>query len=371
MTADSNKAASGRLVSLDAFRGFTIAAMIMVNYPGSWSHVFPPLLHEDWHGITPTDLIFPFFIFIVGVSVVLAYTKRLEAGLPKKDMYSKIVSRSIKIFAVGIFLALFPMFDFAGLRVAGVLQRIALVFAACAFLYLNTGWKAQAWTGAVILIAYWLAMTLIPTPGMGKPMLEPGINLAAWIDLQLLPGRMWQGDWDPEGILSTFPAIVTGITGMLAGKLIVSGISRERIVIWLFVAGFISAILGEAWGWVFPINKNIWTSSYVLYTSGLASMTLATAIFLIDILGYRRGTKFGVIYGANAITAYVLAGVLSGLFYRIPYWGGESLNHHFVDALWSAGLDPRIASLIYALMYVFVIFIPVYILYRKKIFIKL
>ncbi|TVR72536.1 MAG: DUF1624 domain-containing protein [Marinilabiliales bacterium] len=371
MTSVSKKAAPGRLVSLDAFRGFTIAAMIMVNYPGRWHHVFAPLLHEDWHGITPTDLIYPFFIFIVGVSIVLAYNKRLADGHPRKDMYKKIVSRSIKIFTVGIFLALFPMFDFANLRVAGVLQRIALVFAACAVLYLNAGWKKQAWTGAVILIAYWLAMTLIPTPGMGKPMLEPGVNLAAWIDQQLLPGRMWQGDWDPEGILSTFPAIVTGITGMLAGKLIVSGMSRERIVIWLFTIGFLSAVLGEAWGWGFPINKNIWTSSYVLYTSGLAAMTLATAMFLIDILGYRRGTKFGIIYGANAITAYVLAGVLSGLFYSIQYWGGKSLNHHFVDSLWEAGLDPRVASLMYALMYVFVIFIPVYYLYRKKIFIKL
>ncbi len=365
------KSESARLIALDAFRGFTIAAMILVNYPGSWHHVYPPLLHVEWHGITPTDLIFPFFIFIVGVSIVLAYNKRLDAGHPKNEMYQKIVTRSVKIFAVGIFLALFPLFNFENIRVAGVLQRIALVFAACAFLYLNTDWKTQAWTGAVILIAYWLAMTLIPTPGPGKPMLEPGVNLAAWIDQQLLPGRMWQGDWDPEGILSTFPAIVTGITGMLAGKLIVSGKSRERTVIWLFSIGFICTVAGEMWGWVFPINKNIWTSSYVLYTSGLAAMTLATAMFIIDMLGYRRGTRFGIIYGANAITAYVLAGVLSGLFYSIPYWGGDSLNHHFVGGLSGMGLEPKFASLMFALIYVFIIYVPVYFLYRKKIFIKL
>lgn len=361
----------GRLIALDAFRGFTIAAMIMVNYPGSWDHVYPPLLHVDWHGITPTDLIFPFFIFIVGVSIVLAYNKRLAAGLPKRDMYKKIVSRSIRIFAVGIFLAIFPLFNFETLRVAGVLQRIAIVFAVCAFLYLNTGWRAQAVTGAVILIAYWLAMTLIPTPGAGKPMLEPGVNLAAWIDQQLLPGRMWQGTWDPEGILSTFPAIVTGITGMLAGKLLVSIREREQTIIWLFSLGFVSAVLGEMWGWVFPINKNIWTSSYVLYTSGLAGMTLAASMFFIDVLGYRRGTEFGIIYGANAITAYVLAGVLSGLFYRIQYWGGQPLNQHFVGGLSGIGLEPKLASLMYALIYVMIIFIPVYFLYRKKIFIKL
>jgi predicted acyltransferase len=196
------------------------------------------------------------------------------------------------------------------------------------------------------------------------------MNLAAWVDRQLLPGRMWQGTWDPEGILSTFPAIVTGITGMLDGKLIVSGKPRERVVIWLFLTGFISAIAGEMWGWVFPINKNLWTSSYVLYTSGLAAMTLAAAMFLIDILGYRKVTTLGIIYGANAITAYVLAGILSVLFYGLPLWG-DSLNHHFVAALSGAGPDPRLASLIYALIYVFIVFLPVYVLYRKKIFIKL
>jgi predicted acyltransferase len=359
-----------RLISLDAFRGFTIAAMVMVNYPGNWDHVYAPLLHVDWHGITPTDLIFPFFIFIVGISVVLAYNKRLQAGLPRKEMYGKIITRSLKIFGVGIFLSLYPSFDFESLRVAGVLQRIAIVFAACAFLYLNSGWKSQALTAGAILVGYWLVMTLVPTPGAGKPVLEPGMNLAAWIDQQLLPGRMWQGTWDPEGILSTLPAIATGITGMLAGKLIVSLNSRERVVIWLFAIGFFSTIAGEMWGWIFPINKNIWTSSYVLYTSGLAAMTLAGAMFLIDIRGYRKGTGLGIIYGANAITAYVLAGILSVLFYGLQV-GGDSLNHHFVAVLSGAGPDPRLASLMYALIYVFIVFLPVYFLYRKKIFIKL
>jgi predicted acyltransferase len=370
MSTAPQASAPARLIALDAFRGFTIAAMIMVNYPGSWNHVFPPLLHIDWHGITPTDLIYPFFIFIVGISIVLAYNKRLEAGLPKNDMYRKIVIRSIKIFAVGLFLNLYPLFNFETLRVAGVLQRIAIVFMVCAFLYLNSGWKTQAWLAAGILVFYWLSMVLIPTPGVGRPMLEPGVNLAAWIDQQILPGRMWQGTWDPEGLYSTLPAIVTGITGMLTGKLIVSGKSRELVLIWLFSLGFISTIAGEVWGWTFPINKNIWTSSYVLYTSGLAAMTLATAMFFIDMLGYRQGTKFGIIYGANAITAYVLAGVLSFFFYRLPFWG-QSLNRHFVGGLSEAGLEPKIASLMYALMYVFIVFIPVYVLYRKKIFIKL
>ncbi|MFP4365932.1 MAG: acyltransferase family protein [Bacteroidales bacterium] len=370
MNDNSQTSGQGRLIALDAFRGFTIAAMIMVNYPGSWNYVYSPLLHVDWHGITPTDLIFPFFIFIVGVSIVLAYSKRLEAGLPKKNMYKKIAVRSIKIFAVGIFLNLYPNFDLESIRIAGVLQRIAIVFGVCALIYLNSGWKAQAWSAALILVFYWISMTVIPVPGLGTPMLEPGMNLAAWIDQQILPGRMWQGTWDPEGLYSTLPAIVTGITGMLAGKLIISGKSQEYIVIWLFSLGFISTVSGEAWSWIFPINKNIWTSSYVLYTSGLAAMTLATAMFFIDILGYRKGTKFGVIYGANAITAYVLAGILSVVFYGVPLWG-RSLNSHFVSGLSAVGFEPKLASLAYALIYVFIIFIPVYYLYKKKIFIKL
>ncbi len=370
MTNNSQAGSPSRLISLDAFRGFTIAAMIMVNYPGTWDHVYAPLLHVDWHGITPTDLIFPFFIFIVGVSIVLAYEKRLRSGHSKKDLYRKIASRSLKIFAVGIFLALYPSFDFLNLRFAGVLQRIALVFAACAILYLNSGWKSQAFTGSVILIFYWLAMTLIPTPGANGPMLEPGVNLAAWIDQKFLPGRMWQGTWDPEGLFSTLPAIVTGISGMLAGKLIVSGNGRERTMLWLFSAGFIAFVAGEVWGWVFPVNKNLWTSSFVLYTSGLAAMTLAIAMFFIDLLGYRKGTGFGIIYGANAITAYVLAGVLSVLFYSIRF-SGKSLNYHFVDTLGAVGMDMKLASLLYALIYVGVIFVPVYTMFRKRIFLKL
>src|SRR5690606_36286051 len=171
-----------RLISLDAFRGFTIAAMIMVNYPGSWSHVYPPLLHVDWHGITPTDLIFPFFIFIVGTSIALAYSKRVSAGVPKNPMYRKIVIRSLKIFIVGILLWMFPKFELDTIRYAGVLQRIAVVFLASALLFLNSKWKTQAIIAAVLLVGYWLAMVLIPTPGYGKPMLEPGVNLAAYID---------------------------------------------------------------------------------------------------------------------------------------------------------------------------------------------
>lgn len=359
-----------RLISLDAFRGFTIAAMIMVNNPGSGNHVYAPLLHKPWNGITITDLIFPFFLFIVGVSIALAYTKRVNAGVPKADMYKKIVWRSVKIFAVGIFLALYPKFNFADLRIAGVLQRIAIVFLICAILFLRFRWKKQAIIGASILVLYWLAMVLIPTPGYGKPMLEPGINLAAWIDSKLLPGRMWQVTWDPEGLFSTLPAIATGITGMLAGTIIVSKKTNEEKIIWLFTAGFIALAIGHIWSWQFPLNKNIWTSSFVMVTSGLAALTLATSMYLVDTLGFRKIAYPGVVFGSNAITVYVLAGLVS-YFFRAGLVGGTSLKAHYMDFMTGIGMAPKFASLVFALAYIGLFYIPAWILYRKRIFIKL
>ncbi|MEE4176088.1 MAG: heparan-alpha-glucosaminide N-acetyltransferase domain-containing protein [Bacteroides sp.] len=364
------KSIPGRLISLDVFRGLTIAAMIIVNYPGSWGHVYAPLLHKPWHGITPTDLIFPFFLFIVGVSIALAYSKRLEKGASKKEMAGKILFRGLKIFAVGIFLNLWPEFAFSELRVAGVLQRIALVFLASALLFIYTSWKTQAVIGGLILIAYWLALVLIPTPGYGQPLLEPGINLAAWIDSFLLPGRMWQGTWDPEGLLSTLPAIATGITGMLTGKILLSNNSREKKALWLFVAGFLSFIAGYAWSWVFPLNKPIWTSSYVLLTSGLGAMTLTACYTFIDIQGKTCCTRPWVILGTNAIAVYVLAGLLSWFFRGISI-GEGGLVYHAFQWLTATGMVPKLASLILALLYLGILFIPATILYRKKIFIKL
>ncbi|MDX9881504.1 MAG: heparan-alpha-glucosaminide N-acetyltransferase domain-containing protein [Prolixibacteraceae bacterium] len=361
---------SERLISLDAFRGFTIAAMIMVNNPGTWSHVYAPLLHAKWHGLTPTDLIFPFFIFIVGVSIALAYSKRLKSGTPTYGMYKKVIFRSLKIFAVGIFLSLYPKFNFTDLRVAGVLQRIAVVFLICAILYLITKWKTQAIIGVVLLVGYWLAMVLIPTPGIGTVSLEPGQNLAAWVDSFLLPGRMWQGTWDPEGLLSTLPAVASGISGMLAGHIILSKEDQYKKVIWLFLAGFAAMLIGYIWSWNFPLNKNLWSSSFVMVTSGLAAMILASSIYIVDILGHTRGTKIGVIFGANAISVYVLAGLLGYVFRRVEFFGG-SVNTHMMDLFSGLGCGMKLASLCYSLFYIAVLFIPALVLYRKKIFIKL
>lgn len=359
-----------RLISLDALRGFTIAAMITVNFPGNDQFVFHPLQHTHWNGLSFTDLIAPVFLFIVGVSIAIAYSRILEKGKAGKDVYRKIVIRSVKIFAVGMFLNLLPDFNFSDLRWTGTLHRIAIVFLACAVLFLNTSWRQQAWTGAIILVAYWLAMTLIPTPGIGRVVLEPGLNLAAWIDSQYLPGKMWQGTWDPEGILSTFPSIVTGITGMLAGRLMISSLTPNEKANYLMTAGLFSVAAGYFWGLTFPVNENLWTSSFVLVTSGVASLLLGAVYFLVDIKGRSKGTEPGIIFGVNAISTYFLADILAIFFYGTEM-GGKTLNQHGVGALMDAGVLPELASMLYSLFFVLVNFIPAYILYRKKIFIKL
>lgn len=361
---------SSRLISLDALRGFTIAAMIMVNSPGSWSHIYAPLAHKAWNGITPTDLIFPFFIFVVGVSIALAYGKKLKQGKPAADVYRKIIIRSFKIFAVGVFLNLYPTFDFADVRIAGVLQRIAIVFMVCALLFLTTGFKTQVIAGALILIAYWLLMTLIPAPGYGQPMLEPGINLAARIDALLLPGRMWQQTWDPEGLFSTLPAIASGITGLLAGALLNSPKTIEKKISFLLIGGILSLLVGYLWSIHFPLNKNLWTSSYVLVSSGYAAITLAVFMYLIDKQGNLKVAKPFVIFGSNAITVYVLAWLADYLFSGINF-GGSNFKDHFMISFTGWGFEPKLASMMYALFYTALMFIPAWMLFRKKIFIKL
>ena len=366
-------AGSPRLISLDALRGFTIAAMVIVNDPGS-EHVYTPLEHAKWNGCTITDLVFPFFLFIVGVSITLAYTKRLNANSSKNDIYKKIIWRAVKIYAVGMGLWLLGMighFSWEGIRWTGVLHRIAVVFLVCALLFLNTNWKTQAKIAAILLVAYWIIMAYIPVPGIGKPDLSgPMKNWANYIDTLLLPGYMWQKIWDPEGILSTVPAIATGITGMLVGKLILAIGDNYKKLVWLFFAGFSAYVIGELWDQFFPINKNIWSSSYVMYTAGLATMSLAACILLVDILGYRKWTKLGRVYGANAITTYVIAGILPGLFFA-NIFGSNSLNSLFTDGLTAIGMAPKLVSFLYAICYMLVCFIPAYYLYKKKIYIKL
>ncbi len=356
--------ANQRLISLDAFRGFTIAAMIVVNTPATEEHVFAPLRHAAWNGFTPTDAVFPFFIFAMGISLTLSYGKLKGRDAGTKQVLFKTMKRAFLIFLIGILLGLFPQFDFSEIRIPGVLQRIAIVFFCCALLFWYSSWKQQAVIASFLLLAYWLAMVCIPVPGLGAGVLEPGRNLAAWIDSLLIPGKMWQGTWDPEGILSTAPAIASGLSGMLVGHILANPRrTAERKVSWLYLAGAASFFLGSAWGWVFPINKNLWTSSYVLYTSGLAAMVFASLFFLIEILGKKSWARPGVVFGSNAITAYVIGGILPGLLYSVNNW--------YVRTMVDISNHPEWLSLMWAIGICLVCYIPIYLLYRRKIFIKI
>lgn len=359
-----------RLISLDALRGFTIAAMIIVNYPGSEDHVFFTLRHTLWNGLSFTDQVAPFFLFIVGVSITLAYSRLVEAGTPRALLYRKIFFRALKIYALGMFLNLQPHFHFGTIRWTGTLQRIAFVFLFCSLIYLHTNWRQQAWLAAILLVGYWLVLTCIPTPGVGHVMLEPGVNIVAWVDNQWLPGRMWRITWDPESILTTVTSVVSGLTGMLAGVLLRSSRTSAEKANILMTAGAFSAIIGYFWGLTFPVNENLWTSSFVMVTSGFAAILFGACYYLIDIKGFTRGTQLGIVFGSNAIFVYFFADIWADIFYDELKPGGVALNDRWMQGLTHSGVPADLASLLYVLLFVAVNFIPAWILYKKKIFIK-
>jgi predicted acyltransferase len=360
-----------RLISLDVLRGITIAAMILVNDPGSWDYVYGSLRHAPWNGCTPTDLVFPFFLFMVGIAITLALGKRVAHGSDTSGLVKKIVIRSAIIFLIGLLLNGFPNYDLSSIRIPGVLQRIAVVYLICSLIFIQTNWVGQLRWGISLLVVYWLMMNFIPVPGIGDPNLDPATNLGAWLDNLLLGGHLWSASkvWDPEGILSTIPAISTGLSGVLAGHLIKSQISETRKVVWLFISGAICIFLGLLWDLNFPINKALWTSSYVLYTSGIALQCLALCYWFIDVLGYQAWTKPWVAFGINALAAYVLSGLLARLLGLIEV-GDQSLKAWIFENLFLSWLGPYNASLAFAMVFVLCLFIPSWLLYRKGVIIK-
>lgn len=353
-----------RLLSLDFFRGLTIAGMIIVNDPGSWSYVYAPLRHAEWNGATPTDLVFPFFLFIVGVSISLSFNK-IKNNF-NRNIYHKIFRRSIIIFLLGIFLSLFPDFDFYNLRFVGVLQRIALVYLICSVMYLNLNFILLIITGFIILIFYWILMMFIPFDGNLAGTIEPGINFAAWIDSFIVPGRMYVTTWDPEGFFSTVPAIATVISGIITGEIIKLNSNK---IIKLILLGSLLLTIGLLWNSIFPINKHIWTSSYVLFSSGIAMIILAILIFIIDDKNYGIDLRFTIAFGSNAITAYVLHGVLWKLF-KLKLIDNIGFQEFWMNTGVKIGLFPKFVSLTWAVFYTLIIYIIIYQLYKRKIFLK-
>ena len=364
---------SQRLVSLDAFRGLTIAAMILVNNPGSWGAVYPPLAHAQWHGWTPTDLIFPFFLFIVGVSMTFSFAKRLEAS-DRSHLYRQVFRRAGIIYGLGLLLSAFPDFDIGNLRYVGVLPRIAVVYLLTSLIVLNLPRRAQVWVFTGILLVYWALMKLVPVPGFGAGVLTPEGNLAGWIDSVLLPGRLYQGTWDPEGLLSTLPAIATALSGVFTGYWLQSGRGRAEIARGMLVAGGLAVVAGLLWSPWFPINKNLWTSSYVLFSSGAALVCLATCYWLIDFKGYRRWAQPAVVLGVNAIAVFVLSGLVTRLLIRIHVPADPdpiTLKQWIYETLFASWSSPMNASLAYAVAYLLFWWVLMALLYRREIFIKI
>ena len=383
--------------------------MILVNDPGSWSHIYAPLRHAAWHGLTPTDWVFPFFLFIVGVSIPLAFENRLSNAISKSELLRKAITRSLTLLGIGLGLKVFHLssqgtLSWESMRWVGVLHRIAIVYLGCSILYLYTTRKAQAWIAAAVLMGYCALLGLVPVPiddtlkaaitageiktaaGMIpiaeiqtmsttsiSANFEPGLNVAAWVDRQLIPGRLWEHSWDPEGVLSTLPAFATGILGMFAGMWIRQAQSTQRQAAGLMAAASIALMLGGIWSWFMPFNKNLWTSSFTLYTAGLATLILGAMIWLID--GEKRLKRFSIpfqIFGSNAIAAYILHSLCGRPF--AAQFGTEesswSIKGVFMDRLTEAGLAPEFVSLLWALAYTGLIFSIVLQLHRRKWFLK-
>jgi len=318
-----------RLLSLDTFRGLTVAAMILVNNPGDWGHVYAPLLHAHWNGCTPTDLIFPFFLFIVGVSIAFAIDASKNEQLFSKTV-GKIVYRGFVLIGLGLFLSLYPKFDLANFRISGVLQRIGLVYIICAIVFLKTTTKTQIYVAFSLLVVYYLLLHWVPVPGIGYANLQPETNLGAWLDRTLLGNHLYKATkvWDPEGLLGTIPATATGLLGVLTGQLLRSKYTESEKVAWLFLAGSTLIVSGLVTNEFFPINKSLWSSSYVLYAAGWAAVGLAACYWLIDVQGYRRWTRPFVVFGVNAITVFFMSGIIPrtlGLI-KIANADGSSVN---------------------------------------------
>lgn len=373
-----------RLISLDAFRGITIAGMILVNNPGNWSHVYPPLLHADWHGWTPTDLVFPFFLFIVGVAMTYSFNSMLDKGVNKRQIYKKVFIRSLLLFGIGLCMTIFPvvrfeplrLVDFSTLRIMGVLQRIGLCYLFASIIYLEFRKPVYQATWVVGLLAsYWAVMMLIPVPGYGAGDLTIKGNLAAYVDQSLMGNHLWKPGWDPEGLLSTIPAIATVLLGILTGYLLKSSRhSKAEKAGYLFLAGIGGLTAGLIADFWFPINKGLWSSSYVLFTGGFAMVFLAFCYWVIDIKQYKKWAKPFVILGMNALAVFVFSSLLAKLLYLIPLpsaWGAETVKDLIYTQLLLPLASPVNASLLFAVFYLLFWTWMMYLLYKRKIFIKI
>lgn len=369
-----------RLLSLDIFRGLTIAAMLLVNNPGDWGHVYAPLLHAHWHGWTPTDCIFPFFVFISGVSMHLSLARRAQAGADKGQLLATTARRALLIIGIGVLLNGFPFYDFATLRLPGVLQRLGLCTLCAAPLVLWCGARGL-WLWALGLLAAYAAVQLtLPVPDANGLVhtgaLQPGQDVGAWLDRALFgTAHLWAqaGTWDPEGLLSTVPAVASQLLGVLAGRELTSTASpRQRALRWA-AAGLVALVLSQVLdATLMPINKSLWTPPFVLLSTGWALLVLAGLHAWVDAAAQPapRALQPFVIFGMNALFLYIVAGVLARLLELLPVGGGQHLGQALYAPIVALGLAPELASLLHALAFVAVLFGAALFMFRRRWFVK-
>ncbi|MGA8939642.1 MAG: heparan-alpha-glucosaminide N-acetyltransferase domain-containing protein [Acidobacteriaceae bacterium] len=382
-----------RWLSVDVLRGLTIGFMIMVNNNGGGDKAYWAMNHTAWNGFTPTDLVFPTFLFVVGISTVFSTQARLAKGDTKSSLLIHTIRRAIILFLLGLLVNSFPFFHLHTLRIYGVLPRIAVCYLIVAVFYLySSSWKNKAAVAIACLIGYWILMRFVPVPGYGVPthqipILDHDANLAAWLDRQIFPAsHLYERVRDPEGLLSTIPAIATTLIGMLTGIWLRSTRSIVEKAKGIAYAGCAGLLLGGLWNFEFPVNKKLWTSSYVLYAAGWSLLLLALSIYLIDIYSARKAQQqtpaeqdartrkhylILLVFGTNAIAAYVLSELLPGALDLIHPRPHVSFLNWFYDSIVHIIPYQPIASMVYCIAFAAVCWIPIYILYRRRIFLKI
>jgi predicted acyltransferase len=364
-----------RLASLDAFRGLAIAGMVLVNNPGSWTHVYGPLLHAEWHGFTPTDQIFPAFLFIVGAAIpftLARYHKR--GGLHRAAFYARVLRRVVFLFALGLVLnASTPILDwalndrtpdFGTLRIMGVLQRISLAYLLAMLIVTTLPPRAQFAAVVGILLGYWGALELIPVPGHGPGLLSAEASLATYVDRAVLsPEHMYQGRFEPEGLLSTLPAAASVMFGYATGVRLRRSPASSRLTVELIGAGLLCAALGALWGQVFPINKQLWTSSYVVFTAGWSLVLLGIFYEIVEVHGWRRVGWPLAVMGVNAITLFFASGLLARVLY-LTHMDADTTLHQWIYrnlfVPWAGHLEGSLAFAVAMLLYWWLVLFALY-----------
>jgi predicted acyltransferase len=373
---------SGRLMCLDIFRGLAVAGMILVDNPGSDDKAYWAIKHTEWSGWTPADLIFPSFLFLVGISLVFSFSARLRRGESRAKILMHAFKRSLILIAIGLFVNASPFIglDLHTWRFEGVTQRIALCYFAAAILFLWSKRRGQLIALIVCLVGYWALLRFAPVPGLGTPgrdfpFMDMNRNIAAWFDRKLFMGHLYDGTRDPEGIISTIPAVATTLIGVLTGHWLRLEKSKNTKVVWMFVFGVLGLIGGGVWSFWFPINKNLWTSSFVLFSGGFCLIFLAFLYWALEIKKWRGAWTMPVlVFGMNAIAGFVADSFVYGPGYSFTVKGsnGTAMSWHDAAQAWlmSAGASPANASLIYSLGAVLLCWLLLWVLWRKRLFIK-